>query len=124
MTLPETAPAAETTATVPEPTKKVGGLFLTLFGILNFGLYLTVMMPALFTLPYKVGLLAPDDKVAVLGVVATIGAVVGLIPGPMAGVLSDRTRTPIGRRRPWLIGGILVLAAGSTIAALSDNIPT
>jgi Na+/melibiose symporter and related transporters len=108
---------------VPEPEKKVGGLFLTLFGILNFGLYLTVMMPALFTLPYKVGLLAPDDKVAVLGVVATIGAVVGLITGPMAGVLSDRTRTPIGRRRPWLIGGILVLAAGSTIAALSESIP-
>jgi len=124
MTLPETAPAAETTTAVPEPTKKVGGLFLTLFGILNFGLYLTVMMPALFTLPFKVGLLAPDDKVAMLGVVATIGAVVGLITGPMAGVLSDRTRTPIGRRRPWLIGGILVLAAGSTIAALSDNIPT
>lgn len=107
----------------PQPQQKVGGLFLTLFGILNFGLYLTVMMPALFTLPYKVGLLAPDDKVAVLGVVATIGAIVGLLTGPMAGVLSDRTRTPIGRRRPWLIGGILVLAAGSTIAALSDSIP-
>jgi MFS family permease len=109
--------------TAPEPQKKVGGLFLTLFGILNFGLYLTVMMPALFTLPYKVGLLAPDDKVAVLGIVATIGAIVGLLTGPLAGVLSDRTRTPIGRRRPWLIGGLLVLAAGSSIAALSESIP-
>lgn len=107
----------------PEPQRKVSGLFLTLFGMLNFGLYLTVMMPALFTLPYKVGLLAPDDRVAVLGIVATIGAVVGLITGPIAGVLSDRTRTPIGRRRPWLIGGILVLAAGSTLAALSESIP-
>lgn len=115
-------PTVPTTA-APEPQKKVGGLFLTLFGILNFGLYLTVMMPALFTLPYKVGLLAPDDKVAVLGVVATIGAVVGLVTGPVAGVLSDRTRTRIGRRRPWLIGGVLVLALGSTIAALADSIP-
>jgi len=115
------APVAATAA--PEPQKKVGGLFLTLFGILNFGLYLTVMMPALFTLPYKVGLLAPDDKIPVLGLVATIGAVFGLVTGPVAGVLSDRTRTRIGRRRPWLIGGVLVLALGSTIAALSESIP-
>ena len=90
------APVAPPAA--PEPEKKVGGLFLTLFGLVNFGLYLTVMMPALFSLPYKVGVLAPDDKVALLGVVATVGAVVGLIAGPVAGVLSDRTRTRIGRR--------------------------
>jgi MFS family permease len=108
---------------VPEPEKKVGGLFLVLFGLLNFGLYLTVMMPALFSLPYKVGLLAPDDKVAVLGLVATIGAIVGLVTGPVAGVLSDRTRTRIGRRRPWLIGGIIVLALGSTVVALADSVP-
>jgi MFS family permease len=108
---------------VPEPETKVGPLFLVLFGLLNFGLYLTVMMPALFSLPYKVGLLAPDDKVATLGLVATVGAVVGLVTGPTAGVLSDRTRTRIGRRRPWLIGGIIVLALGSTIVALADSVP-
>lgn len=108
---------------LPEPEKKVGGLFLTLYGLVNFGLYLTVMMPALFSLPYKVGVLAPDDKVALLGVVATFGAVVGLIAGPIAGVLSDRTRTRIGRRRPWLIGGILVLALGSSVVALADSVP-
>jgi MFS family permease len=115
------APVAPTA--VVEPEKRVGALFLTLFGLVNFGLYLTVMMPALFSLPYKVGLLAPDNKVAVLGIVATVGAVVGIITGPVAGVLSDRTRTPIGRRRPWLIGGIIVLALGSTMVALADSIP-
>lgn len=120
---PENPTSAPVITQVPEPEKRVRGLFLTLFGLVNFGLYLTVMMPALFSLPYKAGLLAPDDKVAVLGIVATIGAVVGLIAGPVAGVLSDRTRTRIGRRRPWLIGGIIVLALGSTIVALSDSIP-
>jgi MFS family permease len=118
------APAATVVPPViPEPEKKVGPLFMVLFGFLNFGLYLTVMMPALFSLPYKVGLLVPDDKVAVLGLVATIGAVVGLVTGPVAGVLSDRTRTRIGRRRPWLIGGIVVLALGSTVVALADSVP-
>jgi len=116
------APAAPA-ATVAAPEKKVSGLFLTLFGFLNFGLYLTVMMPALFSLPYKIGVLAPDDKVAVLGLVATVGAVVGIITGPIAGVLSDRTQTRIGRRRPWLIGGILILALGSSIVALAGSVP-
>lgn len=106
----------------PEPQKRVGGLFLTIFGLANFGLYLVVLMPALFSLPYKVGLLAPDDKVPLLGVVATIGALVGLVAGPVAGVLSDRTRTPIGRRRPWFFGGVLLVAAGSVVVALADSV--
>lgn len=108
---------------IPDPEKRVGRGFIVLFGLLNFGLYLTVMMPALFSLPYKVGILAPDNKAGLLGVVATLGAIVLLIAGPIAGVMSDRTRTRIGRRRPWLIGGIVVLAAGSAIVGLSASIP-
>jgi MFS family permease len=107
----------------PEPVKKVSRRFLVLYALASFGLYLTVMMPALFSLPYKIGLVAPDDKVAVLGMIATIGAVVGLLAGPTAGVLSDRTQTRIGRRRPWFIGGVLVLAVGSAVVALADSVP-
>ncbi len=109
------------TPVAPEPTKKVGPGFLTLFGLLNFGLYLTVMMPALFSLPYKVQTLVPDSKAFVLGLVAAVGAVVGLIAGPAAGVLSDRTRTRFGRRRPWLLGGLIVVLTGSLIVAWAPN---
>ncbi|HLU62938.1 MAG TPA: MFS transporter, partial [Protaetiibacter sp.] len=105
MTIDSPVPAAQTPAPAPaparDPQKKVGALFLVFYGLVNFGLYLTVMMPALFSLPYKIGLIAPGDKVAVLAVAATVGAIVGAIAGPIAGVLSDRTRTRIGRRRPW-----------------------
>jgi len=126
MAIPDALPAGPQTLTDPEsplPQKRVGRRFIILFGLLNFGLYLTVMMPALFSLPYKIGALAPDNKAALLGLVATTGAIVALIAGPTAGVLSDRTHTRIGRRRPWLIGGILVLALGSVIVALSDSVP-
>ncbi|MGL3149376.1 MFS transporter [Microbacterium sp. A82] len=119
----QTGASTKVEVVLPDPQKKVSRLFITLFGLLNFGLYLTVMMPALFSLPYKVGVLDPGNKAALLGLVATVGAVVGLIAGPVAGVLSDRTHTRIGRRRPWLIGGIIVLAIGSTIVALSDSVP-
>lgn len=121
--LPSQGPAVVSAPAVPEPEHRVGRKFIILYGLLNFGLYLTVMMPALFSLPYKIGVLAPDDKAAVLGIVATVGAIVGLIAGPAAGVLSDRTHTRLGRRRPWLIGGIIVLAIGSTIVALAGSVP-
>jgi glycoside/pentoside/hexuronide:cation symporter, GPH family len=32
---------------------------------------------------------------------------------PLIGVLSDRTRSPIGRRKPWIIAGAPILAAGA-----------
>jgi MFS family permease len=110
-------------ATEYEPTERVRPLFIVLFGLVNFGLYFTVLMPALFSLPYKVTLIAPDDRVAVLGAVVTVGAIVQIILGPIAGALSDRTRTRIGRRRPWLIAGILILALGSTNVALAESVP-
>lgn len=109
--------------TAPAPVARKSRGFLVAFALVNFGLYLTVLMPALFSLPYKVQLLAPDDKAVVLGVVTTIGAVVSIVTGPMAGVLSDRTRTRWGRRRPWLIGGIVVVLAGSVVVATADSLP-
>ncbi|QKJ20506.1 MFS transporter [Microbacterium hominis] len=123
------APTDETVTVVDphqpsvEAPTKVSGLFLTLFGLMNFGLYLTVMMPALFSLPYKVQLLAPHDKALTLGLVATIGAVVSIITGPLAGVLSDHTRSRWGRRRPWLLGGIVVVLAGSVLVAVAPSVP-
>ncbi len=126
MTLDNPTPTTDTSRT-GDPTAnlpKVSAGFLVLYALANFGLYLTVMMPALFSLPYKVGVLAPDDKVPVLGLVATVGAVVGLIAGPVAGALSDRTHTRIGRRRPWFLGGIAVLALASVLVAVAPNVPT
>jgi MFS family permease len=106
-----------------EPQKPLGRRFLVLYGLVNFGLYLTVMMPALFSLPFKIQLLAPDQKSLALGLVAAVGAVVGLVAGPAAGVLSDRTHSRWGRRRPWLLGGILVVLAGSLVVAVSGSLP-
>jgi MFS family permease len=114
------APGVPTTT--EERTKKVGVGFLVLFGLANFGLYLTVLMPALFSLPYKIGLLAPDGKVAALSFISTIGAIVAIVAGPVAGVLSDRTRNRFGRRRTWFVIGVLILAIGSTFVATAGSV--
>lgn len=45
------------------------------------------------------------------GVVMVIYAVIDALDNPILGYLSDRTRTRIGRRRPWLLVGAPMLAA-------------
>ncbi|MEV0366850.1 MFS transporter [Nocardia fusca] len=115
---------ADSPVSAPEaaPRSRVGRGFLCLFGLLNFGMYLTVLMPALFSLPYKVQDLDPAGKTVSLGLVASIGAMVSLVAGPTAGVLSDRTRSRWGRRRPWLLGGIVIALLGSSVVAIAPNL--
>lgn len=113
----------EATATHTDTQKKVGVGFFIVFTLLNLGMYLTIMMPALFSLPVKAESLAPDNKAVLLASVVATGAIVSLIAGPIAGVLSDRTRTRWGRRRPWLLGGIAVMLVGAVIVALADSVP-
>ena len=64
-------------------------------------------------------------KVENLALISGIAGVAALIVQPLIGVLSDRTRTRIGSRRPWIlvgaaIGGMALITAGlsTTIAAL------
>ncbi len=44
---------------------------------------------------------------AVIGSLLLLARVWDAITDPLAGWLSDRTRTPLGRRRPWLLGAAL-----------------
>ncbi|SFR78439.1 Major Facilitator Superfamily protein [Agromyces sp. CF514] len=119
----ETQTVVEPTAPAADAPQKVNGLFYTLYGLMIFGQFLLVMMPALFSLPYKIQLLAPDDKALTLGIVATVGAIVSIVVGPVAGVLSDHTTSRWGRRRPWLFGGIVVALVGSILVAIAPSVP-
>ena len=43
-----------------------------------------------------------DAKVGTLAVVTTVGALVAMAAQPVAGAVSDRTRSRFGRRGPWM----------------------
>ena len=51
-------------------------------------------------------------KEGVSGTILAVGAVVALVMAPLAGALSDRVRSPRGRRRPFLISGIVGTCVG------------
>jgi MFS family permease len=62
-------------------------------------------------LPQQIENLDRAHKVTALGVVAGISAAVALIFNPIGGSLSDRTRSRLGRRAPWLIAAPIGLLA-------------
>ncbi|MGO3886809.1 MAG: MFS transporter, partial [Mycetocola sp.] len=66
-------------------------------------------------LPSVLERIAPDDKVALVGSVGIVGAVLALAANIVFGALSDVTRSPIGRRGPWILGGAVV-GAGALVA--------
>jgi MFS family permease len=57
------------------------------------------------------------NKGTVLGLVTVIGAFVSMLVGPIAGVLSDESRSRWGRRRPFLVIGV-VANAGALLALI------
>ena len=73
-------------------------------------------------LPVQVDAIDPARKVANLALVTTIGAVAALVAQPVAGTISDRTRTRFGRRAPWIVLGALAGGLSLTGLALANGI--
>ncbi len=78
------------------------------FGPPIFGLSALVLYIQFFFLKFAtdVLLMAP----ATVGVIFALGRVWDAVADPIAGTLSDRTRTRLGRRRPWMLAAIPALA--------------
>ncbi|GAB2577517.1 MFS transporter [Microlunatus antarcticus] len=62
-------------------------------------------------IPNLVSEIDPDRKVANLAIVTTVAFLANVFAQPVAGALSDATRSRFGRRTPWMVAGAL-LASG------------
>ncbi len=76
--------------------------------------------PAL--LSYKAALLAPDHRNTALGLTTAAGLLVATFTQPLIGALSDRTRSPWGRRVPFFILGTLLAIASLFAVALAPSL--
>ncbi|MGW7317624.1 MFS transporter [Streptomyces sp. NPDC054854] len=91
---------------VAEPPRQRGLLPLLL--VANSAMMAVYMGVGSVLLPTQIAAIAPDDKVAVLGLIGGISAIFATAFNPIAGALSDRS----GRRGPWVLGGALASLAG------------
>ncbi len=67
--------------------------------------------PALSILPGLYATVSGID-LAVIGAILVVSRILDGITDPLIGLLSDRTKTSIGRRKPWIIAGALLCIVG------------
>ncbi|MFZ4842682.1 MFS transporter [Mycetocola saprophilus] len=98
----------------PDRPRVRGPLLRLLFSILGANLGVFFLWGAIpgILLPLQIQAFGEGQKAQNLALVLAVGAVVALIAQPLAGMVSDRTRSRFGRRSPWMIIGALVGGMG------------
>ena len=114
-------------ASVTEPAERVriqGPLRGLLLWFMPGTLGIFILWGAIPTvlLPLQVEQLDPVNKVANLAIVTTIGALAAMIMQPVAGTISDRTRSRFGSRAPYIVGGALFGGAALVALGFSSSI--
>lgn len=107
-----------------EPTQPVSKKYIATLVGAQLVFYIALLGPAIIGIGVKVQSIVPDDqKTSALGLVAGFGAACAVIGNVMFGRLSDRTTSRWGRRRPWIVGGTIVMTIAFLIMALSTTVP-
>ena len=107
----------------PATTRTPRGYVPTL-AFSSFGLFLALLGPTVGGLSVKVqGLVGLDDAPTQLGLLTGIGLAFSLFTQPIAGRLSDRSMSRFGRRRPFIIFGVLGLLVALFVCGIAPNIP-
>jgi NAD(P)-dependent dehydrogenase (short-subunit alcohol dehydrogenase family)/MFS family permease len=111
----------------PEPPKaahRIGWGFISLYALAYMSTTLLFLAPLLVTLALKVDSLVGIGRApGSLALVAGTGALLAMVANPFFGRLSDRTASPLGMRRPWMITGLVGGSLGILIVALAPSIP-
>lgn len=107
------------------PTEPKSALFVGALGFAQFGLFVALLGPVIVSMALKVNTLiaSPTERTSALGVILGVGAVAAFVGNALFGRLSDRTTSPFGRRRPWMIGGVVVLALALWFISQAGSVP-
>ncbi len=91
--------------------KKISFLHMLVISLLGFALTFSsnIRDPPLMT--YKVRELAPGLPNTILGFLGFVGLMVAMVVQHIVGDFSDRAKTRLGRRVPFIIGGAILIAA-------------
>ncbi|HET6745614.1 MAG TPA: MFS transporter [Candidatus Limnocylindria bacterium] len=111
---------------VPEPpaVRRVGWGFIALYASAYMSTSLVFLAPLLVSLPLKVNSLVGIERApSSLALVTGVGSLLAMFANPFFGKLSDRTASPLGMRRPWMVIGLLGGSLGVLIVALAPTVP-
>jgi MFS family permease len=119
-----------------EPVRRVPARWIALFATAWFGIWMAQLTPIQLLLPNQIAavLKLPLDvskqlaaenwlePVMAFGIISAIAGVCALIAYPLTGALSDRTISKFGRRRPWILGGVVLFAVSLFLLGLQNTL--
>lgn len=112
-------PATTSTDATAWPRPRRGLLFF--LGFAAIGAAMANLVPLVLTLSIKATIIDPEGATTIVSIVAGVGALFSLIAFPVLGRISDRTTSRLGRRRPFLLLGAVLIAIGSVGLLLASG---
>ncbi|NKY38104.1 MFS transporter [Cellulomonas septica] len=108
-----------------EPTRKVGPRFTIALFVAQLVFFVALLGPAIVGIAVKVDSIVPEaQRTSAVALVAGFGAAAAFVANVLFGRLSDRTTSRWGRRRPWLVGGTVLMTVAFVVMALGTNVAT
>ena len=109
-----------------EPTDPVGRAWVVWLSLISIAVWAGFFGPIQVLLAQQAEQVAAAEpggmsKEALLAVVLLTGAAVSMVANPVWGAFSDRTRSRLGRRVPWVLGGVVVGAAALLLLSVAEG---
>ncbi|MEI5525006.1 MFS transporter [Streptomyces brasiliscabiei] len=104
-----------------EDSEAVENSYVWLMVLAVFGVFMAIVTPMAISLAIRVDQLAPGHE-EYLGYITGAGGITAILTAPVFGMVSDRTRSRLGRRRPLLIAGTVVGLVALPVMALADGV--
>lgn len=100
---------------------KVSPKYIWLMVLAQLGVFIAFITPMAISLSVKVSQITPGQEQN-LGYILGAGSLVVMLTSPFLGTMSDRTRTRLGRRSPFIIGGTALGVLSLVLMASADSI--
>lgn len=107
---------ARRNACTPLPARTIALVVLA-----SFGASMATVVPMAYSLTARLDALAPG-RADLLGIILGIGAAATLVASPITGILSDRTRSRWGRRRPFTALGVILGCCAVPVMSLTPSV--
>lgn len=121
MTAEGAAREAEAGSAQAEPAARVGRGWIGRFALVWLGVWMAWLVPVQLALPEQLDDFDHVHRYRDFGLINAVAGVVTLALLPVCGALCDRTRSRLGRRRVWVLGGVVAYAVALVLTGYQHS---